>query len=389
MQTLSDDSSELSTLPFNPEHLAALMLKYAPSFISLADLKGRILAISDALLMRIGKQREEVMLKVWDTRALMHPEDADAFIQHTANLYTSSKPLHLEARIMTMDGPCPTEWRIQLVRDAYQQPLYILSIGNDISDQKRAEELRHEQDTLRVKLMQEQELHERRSQFMSNLSHEFRTPLSTILVNTELLQHPKARYTTSEIQQKISRIRQQVLVLNHLIDDVYLATHPDEPSEPDYSDCDLVAITEHLIEDTRLAYHSEHAVVFCYEHWHRAHALADRRCYVQILVNLLSNAFKFSPPDSTVVVELKEAEDGLLLSVSDEGIGVPADDQKHLFSMYYRGSNIGVTRGLGLGLYLVADSTRVCAGEIHYEPLNPGSRFQVWLPIPPAATESD
>jgi signal transduction histidine kinase len=113
-------------------------------------------------------------------------------------------------------------------------------------------------------------------------------------------------------------------------------------------------------------------------------AIMDEQLLRQILLNLLSNAIKFSPPGSTVRLDLSCRDEQAIFRVSDEGIGIPAEDQEHLFETFYRANNVGNNPGTGLGLAIVKRSVDVCGGTITVSSqAGHGSTFTVRLPSQP------
>jgi signal transduction histidine kinase len=110
----------------------------------------------------------------------------------------------------------------------------------------------------------------------------------------------------------------------------------------------------------------------------------DEKLLQHILINLLSNAIKYSPEGGEVRFEVRREGDSALISISDQGIGIPEEDQQHLFEPFYRASNTASINGTGLGLAIVKESVETHQGTIHYESApGQGTTFVIHLPIAP------
>ncbi len=112
------------------------------------------------------------------------------------------------------------------------------------------------------------------------------------------------------------------------------------------------------------------------------HLLLDEKLLRHILTNLLSNALKYSPPDATVQLMLNCENDRVVLAVTDQGIGIPLDDQKRLFESFHRAANVGNIPGTGLGLTIVKNAVKAHGGKIMVSSqLGGGTTFTVSIPF--------
>ncbi|HVX48805.1 MAG TPA: PAS domain-containing sensor histidine kinase [Chitinophagaceae bacterium] len=229
-------------------------------------------------------------------------------------------------------------------------------------------------------LNKEKELNEIKSKFVSMASHEFRTPLSTVLSSAALI----GRYIKEEEQpsrdRHIKRIRESVKHLNDLLEDflslgkleegkvkvTFTAFNPQEFIGEVAEEMKPVLKNGQMINVT-----AEGGGMF----------VTDKRLVKNILINLLSNAAKFSGESCEIKLALQNSGDSLALSVSDKGIGISEDDQQHLFSSFYRGNNAGNIPGTGLGLHIVKRYTELIGGYINvHSVLGEGTTFTVDLP---------
>ncbi|MBK9572312.1 MAG: PAS domain S-box protein [Rhodoferax sp.] len=272
--------------------------------------------------------------------------------------------------------------RVQLDEvDRYEFCAFI----RDITQRKRAEE------DIRASLEKQRELNQLKSRFVSMASHEFRTPLATILSSTELLRLyadrlPEAEReelfeTVSVAVRRMTRMLEDVLVIGK--DDAERAKFQPEPGSIDKICRQIVdALQRELTSagapaaDVRLAVRG----LAC-------EALFDDALMRHIFGNLLSNAVKYSPQGSVVRLDVDCAEQEFTLTVTDSGIGIPQDDLPRLFESFHRAANVGNISGTGLGLAIVKRSVNLHGGRISVasQP-GQGSVFTVVLPRLGAAT---
>lgn len=232
-----------------------------------------------------------------------------------------------------------------------------LGIAHDISQRKKAE------NELQKSLEKEKELSELKSRFVSTASHEFRTPLSTILSSVYLL----SKYTTSEEQNKrakhIDRIVSSVTMLTDILND-FLSVGKIEEGKIE------VKWKEFNIEETISAVLNEmHGLLkkgqtFAYTHEGQSSVILDISLLKHIVMNLVSNAIKFSPENSPLVIKSSVDDEQIFFSVKDKGIGISKEDQAHLFERFFRGANASTIQGTGLGLHIVKKYTEMMNGNI-------------------------
>jgi PAS domain S-box-containing protein len=256
------------------------------------------------------------------------------------------------------------------------KPYAAVTTFADITERKMAEE------ALQRALAQEKELGEMKSRFVSMASHEFRTPLAAILSTTEILMFYRDRIDPGQFNGRLDRIRQQVLYMKGIMEDVLqLARIQDGRVEYHPTQSDLDALCRQIIDEFitqphhsgRIRYIStDSPLYFAY----------DDRLMRQIINNLVGNALKYSIADKVVHVHLVRTDTYVILSVRDEGIGIPPDDLKHLFEPFHRASNVGSISGTGLGLNIVKRAVEMHDGMIIPESqVGVGSTFTVKFPL--------
>jgi signal transduction histidine kinase len=243
------------------------------------------------------------------------------------------------------------------------------------------EQLRLAHEQVSRALEKEKELGELKSRFISIASHEFRTPLNTILSSSELLEHYGHTWPERKRLIHLHRIQTAVQDMTGLLDDVLVVSKAETGKlELDLAPIDLGEFCRDLAEEMQLGAGSSHRVVFdgrgqC------ANACLDERLLRHILTNLLSNAIKYSPPGSIVHFELLCQEGEAIFQVRDEGIGIPADDQPRLFETFHRAKNVRNIPGTGLGLTIVKRAVDLHGGTITIaSQVNVGTTVTVTLP---------
>jgi PAS domain S-box-containing protein len=241
--------------------------------------------------------------------------------------------------------------------------------------------LEQSQQELSAALDKERQLHEIKSRFVSMASHEFRTPLSAVLSSASLI----GKYTTAEQQpnrdKHISRIKDSVKHLNDLLEDFLSLGKLDEGkigAVP--APFTLPEAVQDTIEDMKGLVKEGQQIR--YQHDGEKVVTNDKKLLRNILINLISNAVKFSDPNSNISVTSRAADGTASISVQDQGIGIPEEDQQHLFSTFYRGRNALNIQGTGLGLHIVKRYADLMQGRLHLQSrLGKGTTITLTFPI--------
>ncbi len=216
---------------------------------------------------------------------------------------------------------------------------------------------------LRKSLEKEKELNELKTRFVSMASHEFRTPLSTVLSSIFLLQ----KYTSTEEQPKrekhIERIVSAVHTLTDILND-FLSVGKIEEGKvaPKFSVFNIKDHIEQTIHELNTILKKGQRV--SYSHIGEEPTLLDPSLLKHISQNLLSNAIKFSPENSIINVATHRQDQILRFEVKDQGLGIAKEDQQHLFERFFRGTNVTTIQGTGLGLHIVQKYTEIMGGKI-------------------------
>lgn len=242
------------------------------------------------------------------------------------------------------------------------------------------QKLEQSQQELSEALNKERELSEIKSRFVSMASHEFRTPLSTVLSSASLL----SKYTHEDDQQKrnkhIERIKGAVKHLNDILEDFLSMGKLDEGKVISISSpFELNAFVEETTDDIRGLLKDGQKLIYKPTGEHVIYS--DKMLLKNVLLNLISNAIKFSGPDTPIVIESDVLDGNATIKIIDQGIGIPKDDQEHLFSSFFRAANVVNIQGSGLGLHIVKRYLDLMVGSIVLEStLNKGTSFIVTIP---------
>lgn len=263
----------------------------------------------------------------------------------------------------------------------------LLTTNNDLQHEIAERQLSEKkllviQQELQVALEKEKELGDLKSRFLTLASHEFRTPLTTILSSASLI----GRYTDTESQEKrekhLDRIRNAVRSLTGLLEDFLSVGKLEEGRivvlpEP----IRLRETVQQWVYDFRDTLWKQGTLQFesaCPDNFT---VLIDPRILQNILLNLLSNAVKYSNEPVDIRVSLQQENADVSLCVRDSGIGIPAKDQEHLSERFFRATNAGNIQGTGLGLHIVREYALLLGGSLQFESeFGQGSVFCVTFP---------
>lgn len=251
----------------------------------------------------------------------------------------------------------------------------VLIVAADITERRAAEV------ALQKALETERELSELKSGFITTASHEFRTPLAIILSTIDTLRAYRHKLADAQINLRLERIADQVHHLTDMMENVFdLARMQARRVSFQPVPCNPATLCYELFAEFQNHFETQHQLLYTCATDLPA-ATLDERLLRQIVSNLLANAVKYSPADKVVRMNVAYRDGALVLTVRDEGIGIPADDMKHLFLPFQRAANVGNIPGTGLGLSIVKEATELHRGSITVESqLAVGTTVTVTLP---------
>ncbi|MBS1508685.1 MAG: PAS domain S-box protein [Bacteroidetes bacterium] len=333
------------------------------------------------------KQREIIEAKRW-WREKIHPDDYprvmqemnDMFRQHTTNWTT-------EYRYQCADGTFKNVLDRAYIIYKDRNPVRMIGAMQDVTEitnyRLNLEQIIEERtNQLNEALQKEKELVDLKSKFISIASHEFRTPLTSISLSAGFLRRYSNKLDQASMEKKVGTIEKQVLHMNSLLEDVLLVGKLEEGKvvvnrqeyEPD--------LIKSLAEEAMFAKNDgRHSLLYLVKGKARPF-ISDEKLLRNIIYNLITNAVKFSPKAEMVTMTVRFTDDQLVMAVKDEGIGIPPDEMKNLFTSFSRATNATTIEGTGLGLHIVKSATEMLHGRVEVaSELNKGTVFTIYLPL--------
>jgi PAS domain S-box-containing protein len=388
---------------FRPEDVARIcqmLFTTAAEGLVVVDPTGAILMNNPRLSKMFGYgegellgQRVEVLLP--DAMRTKH-------VQHRASYHQKpvqrSMGMGMDLRGQRKDGSVfPVE--ISLNHFMLDEQAYVMGLVTDITLRQQAEaelqrtnqeledrvnhrtaQLQEAERSVREALEKERELHGLKSRFVAMASHEFRTPLSTIMSSVDLL----GRYTEAQgderVGKHVARIRGKVREMTAMLNEFLSLERIEQgqvPCQP--TEIDVVHLCIELIEELRALTKSGQTISYDHDGEERGVTL-DRQMLSNVITNLVTNAVKYSPENKPISLRTSITGGLLHITTTDEGMGIPEEDQQHLFERFFRGSNATTIQGTGLGLNLVRRYLELMHGSIGFTSAPGHTVFQVELP---------
>jgi PAS domain S-box-containing protein len=244
------------------------------------------------------------------------------------------------------------------------------------------EKLSNAKEEISGALAKEKELNNLKSRFITTISHEYRTPLTVINSSVNLIERYFDKLSKDDIFNYIEKINRAVGVLTHLVEEVLIIGKAEKGKmtvKKEYMN--ITEFCEKVVDEIQLTDGNQHQIVKSFDSFPNA-VYSDPNLIRLIINNLLSNAIKYSAKDSIVKIRLQNINDKLIITIEDNGIGIPENEVKYLFDEFHRGFNVGMAQGTGLGLSIVKYCIQSLGGEIQVKSeVNKGTTFVVHLPI--------
>jgi PAS domain S-box-containing protein len=385
-----------------PQNLA--IFNHATMGIVVVNSKGEIQSINPYALKLFGYSSDELITKPIEMLIPgrfhhKHEHHRDAYIHKP-----KSRPMGLGMDLFALkkDG---TEFPVEVSLGIYKNSGddNVIAFINDISIRKKAEEeikklndelestveqrtkqltnalhqLERSKEELSQLLEKEKELNELKSNFVSMASHEFRTPLSTVLSSAYLIE----KYASSDDQPKrekhLQRIISSVNMLTDILNDFLSVGKIEEGKiQVRLSEVNIKSTISTIVEEIKNNLKKNQQI--SYQHQGSPEVMIDSSLLKHIVMNLISNASKFSPENTCIEMRTSNVGKMVTLSVKDHGIGISEIDQKHLMERFFRGSNASNVQGTGLGLHIVSKYAELLNGHVTYKSeLGKGTEFVI------------
>ncbi len=332
-----------------------------------------------AIILRVGKETTSLTLD--DLAQMVHPDDLPNVKKALSRCLNGGEfEYAAEHRVRTLAGGWV--WSLSrgrvVERDAGGRAQRMTGVNVDIDDRKRAEV------ELLAAVQREKELSEMKSKFVSTASHEFRTPLATMLSSAELLEHYSESLSPAERVNILQTIQGSAKRMSEMIDDVLtLGRVESGVLKLNLGPTNLRELCSRVVSEFRIAQGKQHIITLD-DRFDRPDVTMDERLLRHILNNLLSNAVKYSPQGSEVTFSLSRRDEQATIEIEDRGIGIPLEDQPRMFESFHRASNVENRPGTGLGLAIVKKAVELHGGEISLtSAVGSGTRFTVMIPLRP------
>lgn len=337
-----------------------------------SNLLSSTMTFSDKWHEMFGYSKEDLASTEGGWGSKIHPDDLLKAQKNYEDYINGTKPIYsAQFRYLCKDGSY--KWVLSrgviLTRTEDGTPWRMIGTHKDIHEQKLVEE------SLGHALEKEKELNDLKSKFVSIASHEFRTPLATILSSAYLA----SKYTGVDDQPKrdkhIERVISSVNLLNNILNDFLSVGKIEEGKlEVRYQQLDIEEMVNSVIEEVHsIQKKGQH---INYKHKGDKMVLLDPSLLRLLLINLVSNAIKFSPEDGEINIYTSVQKDKVTVSVKDNGIGISEEDQRNLFERFFRGGNAGNIQGTGLGLHIVSKYAEAMNGTVRcVSELKKGTEF--------------
>jgi PAS domain S-box-containing protein len=242
------------------------------------------------------------------------------------------------------------------------------------------EELEKTKKDLHSALDKEKELSELKSRFVSMASHEFRTPLTTMMSSLSLVNKYADQNDIENRAKHVGKIKTSINNLTDILNDFLSVSKLEEGKVENMPEqLNLKIFIEEVIAEMKGM--TINGQVLKQNYSGNEMVSLDRKLLKNVLFNLISNAIKFSPEGGTIEISATVLNSSVKISVRDSGIGISKEDQKHLFERFFRGHNATHIQGTGLGLNIITKYAELMGGTIHFESEeNKGTTFTIIIP---------
>ncbi|MES2267547.1 MAG: PAS domain-containing sensor histidine kinase [Bacteroidota bacterium] len=250
-----------------------------------------------------------------------------------------------------------------------------------LSLKKSVQALERAQEEMSVLLDKEKELGLLKSRFVSMASHEFRTPLTSVKLSASLIEKYAEPLKSEHITKHVGKIKNSVANLTTILND-FLSLEKLEAGKEEvtYSDFDLVKFAEDIAEEMQVIAKKNQNIIYLHEGINSIVRL-DQNLLKNCINNLITNAIKYSGENSFIDFNTEINADHCIITVKDNGIGIPEADQKHLFEAFFRAHNTGTIPGTGLGLNIVTRYAGLMNGTVNFKSeVGEGTLFTISFP---------
>lgn len=360
------------------------------------DERGRIESINPAACALFGYTIEDVLGR--NVSMLMPQPDRGQHDEYLARYQRTGKPhiigMGRDVKGLKKDGTT-FPFRLGVNEVKYSGRIIYAGFIHDQSKEKEAEaqilhyasqleslvedrtnslqqsltELQTVKEAVSKSLEKEKELNQMKSRFVSMASHEFRTPLGSIQLSASLIEKYKQQSDDLNISKHVSKIKNSVGNLTTILDD-FLSLERLEAGkvEASFSEFDIVPLSEEITEEMQMMAKRDQNIIYQHTGLHST-VLLDQNLLRNCIINLISNAIKYSGENTFIEFNTELTDKECIISVRDNGIGIPEADHKHLFEPFFRANNTGTIPGTGLGLNIIMRYVDLMGGKVSFNSL--------------------
>lgn len=370
---LGETIYEATAALYRPEQEWKTLVENSPDVIARFDRESRYVYVNPAIERVTGKPAFTFIGKT--QQQLGMPEDfLSCWNQAIQSCFDTAKEQSIEFELLSPSGELKV-YQTLLAPELHGNGgvEFVLGFTRDITCAKQPE-LETQQ-----ALAKEKELNRLKSSFISMASHQFRTPLTTIVISAEILEGINC--IPLEKRQSYVKIQESVQHLERLISDILLIGSIEVGKvKIEASLFDVSQFLQELVSEFKVIYGEQQRIEVTNTgkvNW----VQVDKKLFGKILIYLIDNAIKYSPQSPTVQLNFGSFEGEVVFQVQDRGIGIPPEDKPHIFECFHRGSNVGKISGMGLGLAIVKHCVDQHGGAIAVDSvLGLGTTFTVTLP---------
>ena len=234
-------------------------------------------------------------------------------------------------------------------------------------------------------IIRQKKINEMKSDFINNMTHEFKTPIATISLAADTITNPKVIKDEARIKHFISMIKNENSRMNSKVETILqIASLDKKEIEFRFENVSMHMIIEHAVETIDIQVQQRNGKINLKLNAAEPVIYGDSEHLINLVNNLLDNAIKYSPESPDITIETRNSENGIILSVEDKGIGMAKAVQSKIFERFYRLSsgNVHNVKGFGLGLNYARSIIDAHGGNINvFSEPGKGSRFEIFLPF--------
>lgn len=377
--------------------------------ILVIDQNGVILLVNPSACNLFGYTKSELHGK--NVNILMPPPDSENHNKYLKRYQTTHRAhiigIGREVTCITKSGNIFPA-RLAVSETIYNDEIVYAGIIHDLSNEKNEEEklkqhandletvveertsflknivhaLEQAKEEVNTSLLKEKEVNQLKTRFVSMASHEFRTPLSSILLSASLIEHYFDRLEKDKVFLHLDKIKTGVNNLTTIIND-FLSVEKIESGKvnPVFNEFDLVTHCEDIADGMKMQLKTGQEIIYTHIGT-SSKVILDTNLLQHCLLNLISNSVKYSGQNGLIEMITEINPEVCIIKIKDNGIGIPLEDQEHLFEAFFRAGNTDDIQGTGLGLNIVKRYTSLMNGRIDFESsAQSGTTFTLTFPV--------